>query len=660
MIAIIHAIRMNIQRTVEPRTDWRTDAYASLGLWLALLLSWMAWMPGQSGSFLFDDFPNLQGLEEVSRTPTLDKALQFSTDGISSTLGRPLALATFALQYNSWPNNPADFISVNILLHLLNGVLLSWGLVRLFRLTGTSDNAGSVLAVATSAIWLFVPLHVSTVLYVVQRMALLSTTCMFLGMLFYLAGRQKALEGRAEYGIALMSLGIFTGLGLGVLAKENAALFPLMVLTTEFTLGQALPRPRQWQLWATACLGLPLLLLTGYLALQLPAFAQVSIERGLSMTDRLLTESRLLFLYLHKLFLPPLYNVQFLYDDFAVSRTLWSPWITSISVTGWLILLALSLGLRRRAPMLSFGVLWFLSCHLLESTIVPLELAFDHRNYTATAGPVLALVWYVGKLLKLPQVERLRPALLSAVLLYTGYLGTVLWHSASLWGQPMELRLFWGATQPDSRRAQHFLSDFYQHQDHLKEAAAVYEKALSRWPGDVSFSVGLLIIGCYSPDTPVPSTDKVRTTAHAFDGYKIATASMVHGLIETAESGECPRYTPAELWDVVEAIYTAPAFVNQRQNHHLLRSRIAELAGERANARIFLDYAIAAKPTMPLLVQAVYWALQAGDLDGARRYLTMAETHPTVSPVQRWSHRQELNRFRDFIQQQTGITRQAQ
>ena len=38
--------------------------------------------------------------------------------------------------------------------------------------------------------------------------------------------------------------------------------------------------------------------------------------------------------------------------------------------------------------------------HLLESSYIPLELYFEHRNYMSMIGPIMASVWYLNVLLE--------------------------------------------------------------------------------------------------------------------------------------------------------------------------------------------------------------------------------------------------------------------
>ena len=55
-------------------------------------------------------------------------------------------------------------------------------------------------------------------------------------------------------------------------------------------------------------------------------------------------------------------------------------------------LLGGSCWLRRRLPVVACGILWFFVGHLLESTVIPLELMFEHRNYLPSFAVLLAVI----------------------------------------------------------------------------------------------------------------------------------------------------------------------------------------------------------------------------------------------------------------------------
>src|SRR5689334_22263338 len=111
---------------LRERSDWLFIALASAVA--------MAYAPGLGGGFVFDDYPNLAGLSAIAAEPSPYSVTQYVLNGISSTLGRPLSLLSFAAQAGSWDDHADDFIRVNILLHLVNGALWYALLRRLQRL----------------------------------------------------------------------------------------------------------------------------------------------------------------------------------------------------------------------------------------------------------------------------------------------------------------------------------------------------------------------------------------------------------------------------------------------------------------------------------------------------------------------------------------------
>lgn len=621
------------------------DMRAALLLVAALAMAWSAFEPGRSGPFIFDDYWSLRELSQINDDPSWDRHAEYVIDGISSTLGRPLALATFALQHASWPSNPGDFIQVNILLHLLNGTLLFWCLLRLGRLA--PHWMSPPLAAVVSALWLLAPLHAGTVLYVVQRMAVLAGTCMLAGLVLYLAGRQVLLRGETRRGYALISSGVFVGTVIGVLAKENATLFPLMLTVCEATLLRAVPRPVAWGRWALAFIAFPTAVVAAYLVAKWPDWVFISANQGHTPWQRLMSEGPVLFMYLKKLFLPSLYNVRLLYDDLPIARSILSSPAVAAAAVAWLAIAAAGLLLRQRAPLLAFGILWFLACHLLESTILPLELAFDHRNYLAAIGPLVALAGYVAALFRLPQAARMRVLVAGIAVLYVAFFAVATWHSANLWGRPLQMWFFWAQEQPHSKRAQHDLADAYLRSGRPDEAARVYAEAWAQWPNDPAFAVGQFELGCYAPELPMPDAARFHASLANFDGSALTTLSRLHRLIELVEMGRCETHSPESLQVITAPLFEIPAFSRQRHNVLLLLSRLARLQGDPPRAIELLEEALAAKPKVDLAIQAAYWSLDADMPERALGHVKWALTNPSVSPLQRWTRRRELKMLQD-------------
>ena len=72
-------------------------------------------------------------------------------------------------------------------------------------------------------------------------------------------------------------------------------------------------------------------------------------------------------------------------------------------------------------PLLSLGLMWFFASHALSSNVVPLEQVFEHRNYFAVLGIVLAIAiaplswWAATKLHDRAVFLRETPAVVAAL-----------------------------------------------------------------------------------------------------------------------------------------------------------------------------------------------------------------------------------------------------
>lgn len=617
--------------------EQRLDLTVGLLLWASLAVAFAVYAPGLSAFFTFDDFPNLGSLIDLRHEPTLYSAVQFIADGKSGPLGRPLAMATFAVQYASWPDHPEDFLYLNLMLHLLNATLLFWWLCRLLPLLGESRARSLAIAGVVAWLWVMAAPHVSTVLYSVQRMALLAGTFQLAGVLLYLAGRQHALAGRELRGVVLMLASVATGLGFGVLAKESAATFPLLLLILEGTLLRNVPRSTRWRVAAAVLVAMPALLLLAYLALKLPAWIEGTTIREFTLGERLLTQARVLFIYLGRILIPSFSGARLLYDDLAASTSLLQPWTTAASIAAWIALGCLAWRWRRRWPMLPLALLWFIGAQLLESSVVPLELAFEHRSYLAMIGPLLAAVDGARRILDWPAARRVRPALATVALVYLALFPLGAYLSAALWGQPLKQAYVWVEQQPASLRARFQLAAVLDMNRRADEASRVYHDALKVWPDDPNLMLPLFML-C----DPAISTAQVE---QAIRGARrdLATTmlTLTHAGASLKEAG-CARTRAADLRRLTEAALESPFLSRDRCTTLGVRMSAEEAQGNRAAARVAMDEYVRRCPRVSAVQQAVVWSLQDNDLASAKEYLQIAESSPLISRLHRWAYRKEI------------------
>lgn len=376
---------------------------------LAALVGALPFLPGLPGEFVFDDIPNIVGnpliqLRQLDLDALLDVALAPQISGFT----RVLPTLTFALDYwRSAGLDPEVFKTTNIIIHGLTTFALAWFFRSLLSASGSPANRAHWLAPALALAWAVHPLQVSSVLYVVQRLQTMGTLFLVLALCMYLQGRNAQIEGRSGRRSLLLAVGAWL-LAMG--CKEDSALFPAYALALELTVlrfraanSRLASRLRRTYLIA-ALLGL-----AAYLLLVIPHYWhwEAYATRDFSTPERLLTQARVLCMYLWQILLPLPQNMPFYYDWVQPSRSILHPWTTLPAITLLLALAAAAWRLRSRQPLFSLGVLLFFSAHAITSNVIGLELAFEHRNHFALIGAVLA----VGSLLaQAAQKLRLRHA----------------------------------------------------------------------------------------------------------------------------------------------------------------------------------------------------------------------------------------------------------
>lgn len=608
-----------------------------------VLGAWLYW-PGISGDFLLDDYENLHRLEQISGVAPFHEILNFISTGLSSKLGRPVSLLSFAAQYYEFPH-PWAFKYVNVLIHLINGCLIFWVLLLVTRLSGLFDGKAHWLALAVTAIWLIHPLQISTVHYVIQRMTELSALFTLAGLCMYLTGRVRLVDGKILEGYLWASLGIALGGCLAVLSKENGILLPLYVLVVEFTLLKDLQTPRYWNLWRGVFLLLPLLLLVAYLGVHFKGLVINGYgHRDFTLTERLLTETRILFDYLLKIFIPLPEKLGLYHDNFLVSQSLFKPLSTFFTSVLLTLLVAAAFYFRKRLPVFSFGLLWFFSGHLLESTVIPLELYFEHRNYLPILGILLSTAHYAAGLPRHIQTKSIKRSALVIAGLYALTVLMISYNENHLWGNAYRQAVTWAAENPKSRRAQDALGAVLTATQQYQQAALVYKKMSQTFPRDSAPYVVGLSLTCLDPTVQSPTMDTV--VEHLRNSpLQLAAMSGINRIVEAKESGLCNAIKYQDLVRIIETMMQNPSYKNHTMYFHLYLGRV--YASEHLLAPAMMEYdkafAMSHKPNVAL--QQVQWLFSAGLYQDALRYLAKAEQasqrnpalHVSLNPVfEKW------------------------
>jgi protein O-mannosyl-transferase len=613
----------------EPASRFHPHALAAAILVVALLATWFAYAPGMGGSTHFDDQSSLGQLRSVTDSAT---AFRFVTGGSAGPLGRPLALASFVPQAYAWPASTEVLLRTNILIHLLNGVLVTWFLYLLGRSRKQMERQAALIGVGAGAIWMLMPLLASSSLFIVQRMTTLSALFMLLGAVGYLYAR-NVIDRRPIAALCGMTLALGAGATLGVLAKENGALLFLLVLAAEYTL---LDPPsnvsrRLWRTWFSVVLVAPLVVLLVYLASALPYPESVVLRRDFTGLERLITQAEILWKYLYLAFLPNIPSLGPFHDDYAVQRNLLNP-VTLLSVGGWIAAVFAAVGLRHKAPLFSFAVAWYVLGHLLESTTLSLELYFEHRNYLPLIGPVYALVASVFSL----GLQWRRIAILS-ITAYSFILGGILYSTTSLWGWPLIAAEMWQIYKPQSKRANVYLAQALEKDYDPYTARRVLQTYLNDNPDAYGVRLYILGISCrLEPDADHGATIrslKEELTSARFSYFVMNSFAQLTDLVR---EGRCPGIDDRELYELGDSILANPRFNLPIVHHnvHVLMSRITLENREFEKTMIHIEKALESKYVPETLYLAVGILNLGGRDDLARIFIGEAlDRDPPSHPL---------------------------
>lgn len=465
--------------------------YSIIIFFFILVLTVFVYWAGLQGNFLFDDYPNLQDLGTYGVIDSWDKVRNFISNGFSGPTGRPISLLSFLIDANTWPASPYSFKYTNLMIHLLNGVLLYWAILLLLKNYNYKESKSIWIALVASAIWLLHPYFVSTTLYVVQRMAQLATLFSLVGIVGYLKCRLSIPFKPVQ---AYIGMVFFLGLGtvFATYSKENGALLPFLILVIEFCNPNKMNRPI-WQ-WRAFFLWLPSIAILVVLSKYITFAEDPWPNRNFNMIERLYSESRILCEYLFNLLIPQV-ELRGLYQDaFIVSKSIFNPIATLYSIVFLLALLFLSLFFKKRYPLFALGILFFLTAHLMESTVIGLELYFEHRNYLAAIFLFLPIVSGLA-LLK----DRIDARLVNLIVIFIlGGLSFFTYERAKLWGNTPALELYWAQNSPNSPRAQSSIAGMLFDQGRVLEANLFLETAIQRMPESALLNMRLLLQKVYS------------------------------------------------------------------------------------------------------------------------------------------------------------------
>lgn len=454
---------MTLQTQASPAAQGTRHWLAVLGIGL---LAGAIYSNTLDSPFVFDDRPHLIENPAI-RLEDLGLQSLWRAAFESPAPARPIANLSLALNHYAGGTEPRGYHVVNILLHAATGALVYFFCLVTCRRAGRVAPGGALtepqarmVALLAAALFTAHPIQTQAVTYTIQRMTTMAVMFYLAALLLYVAAR-SADGRRARYPLAAGSLLAWL-LALG--CKEIAASFPAVVLIYDWYLfGDLAPawfrQRRGWLLFAFGISAALIVVVLGFDPLQ-RVLAGYEL-RDFTLGERLLTQLRVVVFYASLLAYPDPGRMNLLHQ-ISTSQSLLQPISTLASAALLAIVLAVALLAARRHRLVSLCVLWFFVQLLIESSIIALELSFEHRLYLPSVGVALLAAWGMFRAVgQRPLPYAVVGCLLTGLLAFTAYARNETWRSrGSLWADVL-------AKNPNSPRAHTNAGwDLYEAGDH--------------------------------------------------------------------------------------------------------------------------------------------------------------------------------------------------
>jgi len=497
-----------------------SSKYRVLVIFVFVVLTALTYSNTLNAPFYFDDIPNIVKNRNIHLTSLGLEEIADVVSGLKGFSKRPVAHISFALNYYFHKDNVTGYHVVNIAIHILTAIFLylftkntleldihqsfkspnpqipqSLNFSDVFKASAAIPNSQSIkpalIAFFAALLWLVHPIQTQSVTYIVQRMNSMSAMFYILSFLLYLKGR--TIRTTWKTWLCLAGCGVAGIMAFG--CKEIAVTLPVFILLYEWYFLQDLRTTwlKRFVPYLAAILILLVVVAFAYYGSN-PLMAILSgyDKWDFTLTERFLTEFRVVIHYISLLVFPHPSRLNLNYD-FTLSRSIIEPLTTLLSVAGIVGLLGLAIYSARRQRLASFCILWFLGNLIMESSIIPLDIAFEHRLYLPSMLFCVVVAFVVFKCF---HKDRVVIGVLSIVVVL---LCIWTYQRNSVWADPMAFSRDSVAKTPENPRSQNRLGLSLAKEGKFEQAVSHYEEALrinpDFTPGHNNLALALVELG---------------------------------------------------------------------------------------------------------------------------------------------------------------------
>ncbi len=439
--------------------------------------------------FVFDDIKSIRDNNSIQLTSLKFENLHRAASGFMKR--RAVANLSFAFNYYFAGHKVKWYRLTNIAIHLVNSaliyyfILLTLSLCRDDTVTelnndnslSPSEYPSTQIAFFTSLIWMVHPIQIQSVTYIVQRMNSLAVMFYLMSIIAYILGRQ-CVKYNSKIPLFLFCCVFWV---LAIRCKEIAATLPFVLILYEWYFFRHLDK--NWLIKNLKYIGLLFFLILIFVLLFLEINPLQKIDssynvRDFTLRERVFTELRVVIFYITLLFFPNPGRLN-LDHHFVVSTSLFQPEATLLCLLVVMGILWLAYYFaNKNKRILSFSILWFFLHLLIESSVIGIELVFEHRLYLPSIGVAFLFTCFYFDVIKTSRnLIKLAPLGFIVFVLSTwAYQRNQIWESElSLWSDCTH-------KSPNKARPHFVFANALIEQGRIETAFYHYNKALKIRP----------------------------------------------------------------------------------------------------------------------------------------------------------------------------------
>lgn len=348
-----------------------------------------------SSEFVFDDIKTIERNESIRDLSNVKRIWQ-------SNPTRFVSYFSFAINYKISKLDVTSYHVFNIFIHTLTGLGIFIFLKLLTRTPYLKKDIGiyQKLPFLGSLLFIVHPVQTQAVTYTTQRIASMAALFYILSLVFFLKLNLQADKSKK------FKVGLFAALTiifalLAFFTKENTFTLPLAIILVHFSFFTSYKK----DILKKSVVFVPIVVVASFIALTSHAywtyFSKLEFLKLLSSFNFLdvarivtnkfdasyfFTQFKVIIYYIFLFLFPVKQNLDY---DFPASKSFFEP-ATFISFILIVVLLSTSFAIRKKNPLISFGIFFFFLALSIESSILTLtDVIYEHRLYLPSLGLVV-------------------------------------------------------------------------------------------------------------------------------------------------------------------------------------------------------------------------------------------------------------------------------